>query len=421
MFFRVPAGERSSVCFIINAGMRGKGRLFYLIYAHWLHSRIMSIINEIVANIWAVYLDTAFWLLLGLIAAGLVKVYIPANAMQRWLGGRGFSAVGRAALFGAPLPLCSCGVLPAALGLRRAGASKEATVSFLISTPETSIDSVAVTYALMGPVMAVYRPIAALLSALLTGLAVALVKDGDDRGKSTATAESVSDCCSEPAVATVEKAGCCASSEPVPSACCGEAGASGSSCSSAPVPDQARLPQALRFAGGELLDDISRWLALGIVVAGLIMSLIPPGWLAQWGGGLSAMLVMLLVGIPMYICATASTPIAAGLLLAGVSPGAVLVFLLAGPATNIAGLIVVRQELGGRVTLIYLSGIALVSVLMGLLLEWLLQFTQLSVDVGLASAHEVLPVWLSYFSAILLLLLVVPALRNRLFPFMHAS
>jgi uncharacterized protein len=108
---------------------------------------------DLLNNIWMVYLDTEVWLMVGLISAGLVKAYIPADAMQRWLGGKGFAAVGRAALFGAPLPLCSCGVLPAALGLRRAGASKEATVSFLISTPETSIDSVAVTYALMGPLM----------------------------------------------------------------------------------------------------------------------------------------------------------------------------------------------------------------------------------------------------------------------------
>ncbi len=373
----------------------------------------MSIINELAENIWAVYLDTAFWLLLGLIAAGLVKAYIPADAMQRWLGGRGFSAVGRAALFGAPLPLCSCGVLPAALGLRRAGASKEATVSFLISTPETSIDSVAVTYALMGPVMAIYRPIAALVSALLTGLAVALVENGDNRTLSSSGTAPVSACDSK-SFAPAEKAACCTPSATTSSACCGDSASTAAASS-----PQARLPQALHFAGAELLDDISRWLALGIVVAGVMMSLIPPGWLAQWGSGLSAMLVMLLVGIPMYICASASTPIAAGLLLAGVSPGAVLVFLLVGPATNIAGLVVVRQELGSRVTLIYLSGIALLSLLMGLLLEWLLQFTQLSIDVGMALTHELLPSWLSYFSAILLLLLVVPTLRNRLFPFMR--
>ena len=132
---------------------------------------------ELIGNIWAVVLDTAFWLLVGLLAAGVIKTYIPEDLMRRWVGGKGFGAVSRAALIGAPLPLCSCGVLPAAIGLHRAGASKEATVSFLISTPETSVDSVAVTYALMGPVMAIYRPIAALMSAMVTGMLTSFVKD----------------------------------------------------------------------------------------------------------------------------------------------------------------------------------------------------------------------------------------------------
>lgn len=250
-----------------------------------------------------VYLDTAVWLIVGLISAGLVKAYIPADAMQRWLGGKGFAAVGRAALFGAPLPLCSCGVLPAALGLRRAGASKEATVSFLISTPETSIDSVAVTYALMGPVMAVYRPVSALITALATGMATAWVDD--DKVASQA-----------------KKANSCSSAS-VTSSCCSEPDEVASSCCAPPPKKQEshKLIQAIRFAGADLLDDISKWLAFGIVFAGVIMTLIPEGWLAQWGQGLTAMLVMLLVGIPMYICATASTPVAAGLLMAGVSPG----------------------------------------------------------------------------------------------------
>ena len=128
-------------------------------------------------NIWLVFLDTAFWLLIGLLAAGFIKSFIAENTMQRWVGGHGIGAILRAALFGAPLPLCSCGVLPAAIGLRRAGASKEATVSFLISTPETSVDSVAVTYALMGPVMAIFRPLAALVNAVGTGLLTTLVAD----------------------------------------------------------------------------------------------------------------------------------------------------------------------------------------------------------------------------------------------------
>jgi len=171
---------------------------------------------DLLNNIWLVYLDTAVWLMLGLISAGLVKAYIPADAMQRWLGGKGFAAVGRAALFGAPLPLCSCGVLPAALGLRRAGASKEATVSFLISTPETSIDSVAVTYWLMGPVMAVYGPVSALITAFATGMATTWVDDDKvelQAPKSVSCCSSApvkTTCCSEP---VKEESSCCAASD----------------------------------------------------------------------------------------------------------------------------------------------------------------------------------------------------------------
>ncbi len=355
---------------------------------------------DLLNNIWLVYLDTAVWLIVGLISAGLVKAYIPADAMQRWLGGKGFAAVGRAALFGAPLPLCSCGVLPAALGLRRAGASKEATVSFLISTPETSIDSVAVTYALMGPVMAVYRPVSALLTALVTGFATAWVDDDEDE------------------VLTLKSESCC-SSAPAKTSCCEEVKEDVSSCCAAVSNKQEdnKFVQALRFAGADLLDDISKWLAFGIVLAGVMMTLIPDGWLAQWGQGLTAMLVMLLVGIPMYICATASTPVAAGLLLAGVSPGAVLVFLLVGPATNIASLMLVKQELGAKVTLIYLGGITICSVLMGLLLEWGLRVYDLHIIVSSQQAETMLPYELSLFSAIVLLILVVPRVRNFLFPF----
>lgn len=367
--------------------------------------------GELLTNIWLVYLDTALWLLVGLFFAGLVKVYIPADAMQRWLGGSGAGAVGRAALLGAPLPLCSCGVLPAALGLRRAGASKEATVSFLISTPETSLDSVTVTYALMGPVMAVYRPIAALASAIITGLMVSLVKD--EVAVPTASPEVQASCCGSKS----ETTGCCEPA-PVTTACCGSDSQEASSCCSAPVKQpRNRFLQALYFSGSELLDDISRWMAFGIVFAGVIMTVLPEGWLAQWGGGLPAMLVMLVVGIPMYICAVASTPVAAGLLLAGVSPGAVLVFLLVGPATNFASLMLLRKELGDRVTLVYLAGIALVSLFMGWLLEFFVMQYQWQIATDIHQHEELLPYAVSLFSALLLLVLAIPPVRNRILPF----
>lgn len=356
---------------------------------------------ELINNIWVVLLDTAFWLLIGLLAAGVIKVFIPETALRRWVGGRGIGSVMRAALFGAPLPLCSCGVLPAAIGLHRAGASKEATVSFLISTPETSVDSVAVTYALMGPFMAVYRPIAALVSAVVTGMLTA--------------------CVNTEAKAAVETAetGCCGS-EPAPSTSCCEIEQKTSCCGADEVvqPPPALWMQSLRYAGAELLDDISFWLAVGIILAGVMLTFIPPDWFAQWGSGFTAMLIMLVVGIPMYICAVASTPIAAGLLLAGVSPGAVLVFLLVGPATNITSFALVKRELGMAVTFVYFIGIAVVSLAMGLLLEWLLALDGFVVEANLGHAHGMLPSWLSIGSAVLLLLLAVRPVRKRVLPFL---
>ena len=348
--------------------------------------------TEIILNIWQVMLDASFWLLLGLLAAGLVKAYVPESAMQRWMGGSGFTAVTRAALFGAPLPLCSCGVLPAALGMYRSGASKEATVSFLISTPETSTDSVAVTYALMGPLMAVYRPIAALFSAMVSGMMVTLVKD------------------EEPPQA------------PEAVSSCGQSSCASGCSSEAPAVEKTenRLMAALRYGATELLDDISRWLMLGIILAGVMNTLIPPGWLAQWGQGLAAMLIMLLVGIPMYICASASTPVAAGLLIAGVSPGTVLVFLLVGPATNMASIMLLSKTLGRQVTAMYLLGLSLCSIASGLLLDWLIELYQYDMLVSMEKTEQLLPAGLQTASALLLLILIWPKLRSILLPFLKA-
>ena len=364
-------------------------------------------------NIWLVFLDTAFWLLIGLLAAGVIKSFISEKTMQRWVGGHGIGAILRAALFGAPLPLCSCGVLPAAIGLRRAGASKEATVSFLISTPETSVDSVAVTYALMGPVMAIFRPVAALVNAVGTGLLTTLVADQPVAVKvpgDTGTAV-VESCCSSKEEVKTESSCCASKPEKVEASCCSEKKEADAGLS---VPNKFIL--VLSYAGAELLDDISKWLAFGIVLAGIMLTFIPPDWLAQWGGGLTAMLVMLVVGVPMYICAVASTPVAAGLLVAGVSPGAVLVFLLVGPATNIASFALLKQELGLKVTLMYLFGLSVFSLMMGLLLEWLLRSQQWQIEASLGEAHAMLPGMLSWASAFILIFLAIKPLRRAVIP-----
>lgn len=368
---------------------------------------------ELINNIWLVFLDTAFWLLIGLFAAGVIKSFIAEDTMLRWVGGRGIGAISRAALFGAPLPLCSCGVLPAAIGLHRAGASKEATVSFLISTPETSIDSVAVTYALMGPIMAIFRPISALVNAIGTGLLTTLVTDEVPSTAKISTTE-VSSCCSSnkkkiDIAKQPEKASCCETEVVATSCCVDDTGLNKQQPTS-------KWMEVLSYAGAELIDDIAKWLAVGIVLAGVMLTFIPPDWLAQWGHGLTAMLVMLLVGIPMYVCAVASTPIAAGLLLAGVSPGAVLVFLLVGPATNIASFALIKNELGLKVTVVYLVGLSVFSLMMGLLLEWLLEVQQWKIEAQLGEAHVMLPGVIAWVSAFLLIFLSIRPLRRALIP-----
>ncbi len=289
-------------------------------------------------------LEAAPWLLLGLVVAGLLKAWLPTSRLARRLGHGGIGAVTQAAIVGAPLPLCSCGVLPAAFGLRRAGASKPATVSFLISTPETGVDSILVSYVLLGPIFAVVRPVAAVFSALLTGLAVAFATAREAEPETIQEidlyAQEEDDCCTGHDHAVAVDAGFLA-----------------------------RTLAGIRYAFSELIDEIALWLAVGIVAAGVVVTLVPPDLLAAWGQGPVAMLAVLAVSVPMYVCATASTPLALAMLHAGVSPGTALVFLLAGPATNFAGLALVRKELGTTTMAVYLAGIAVFSVAAGLALD----------------------------------------------------
>lgn len=327
-------------------------------------------------------MESAPWLLLGFFIAGLIKALIPTAWMHKHLGNNKPMTVIKSALIGAPLPLCSCGVIPAAMGLRRAGASKSSTTAFLIATPETGVDSVSITYAFMGWFMALVRPIAAICSAIMAGL---IVRQLDLEPSDTDKYSDNTGCCSsktESADNHVEQ-GCCSSnvkavdSPSVSTGCCSsktetadshEQGCCSSNAeSSTPAPTGwlTKIQDGLRYSILDLSKDVAKWLIIGLVLAALIRTFVPTEWLAQWGHGLQAFVVMALIGVPMYICATASTPIAASLLFAGVSPGAVLVFMLVGPATNIATLSLVKQELGGKSLVAYLSSIVLVSFVFG--------------------------------------------------------
>jgi len=343
---------------------------------------MIEILSTIAFATWDMYLEAALWLIVGIVAAGLIHALMPDGLLGRWMGGQGFGAVIKAALVGAPLPLCSCGVLPAAVGLRKEGASKGATVSFLIATPETGPDSVAISYALLGPIMAVVRPVAAISSAVFSGLLTNAFVRGEAERSTISTSV-------PPPVAEAAGTSCCTDS-----------------CSTEKLDHSESMAKRIwggvRYAFTDILDDIAVWLFIGLVLAGVLSSLLEPETLGAYGSGIPAMLVMLAVGIPLYVCATASTPIAAGLMAVGVSPGAALVFLLAGPATNIATLGVVGKDLGLRALSGYLLGIALSAIASGLILDAMLTAWDIDIQVQMAVAGDAVPEVLKWVSGLIL-------------------
>ena len=358
-------------------------------------------------NLLALSLEAAPWLVLGLVIGGLIKALIPTELLHKHLSGNGLPSIVKAALFGAPLPLCSCGVIPAALSLRKAGASKPATVSFLVSTPETGIDSVSISYALLGPFMAITRPIAAIVSAITAGLLVGKSEDKNgvnaNVGQTINEASNETSCCASKAVEVepVVEESCCSSSE------------------TKEKPVKASLLQrawdGIVYSFVDLFDKVLFWLCIGIVFAAAVKTFVPVSFLAEWGSGLPAMLVMLVVGIPMYVCAVASTPIAAGLLLAGVSPGTAMVFLMAGPATNISTLGVIGKELGRRSLIAYLTGVGVIALLTGFIVDYLIGKLGIDVQGQIAHNHDMVPSVIAWAALLLLIAVVIKLKSAKLF------
>jgi uncharacterized membrane protein YraQ (UPF0718 family) len=299
----------------------------------------------------------------GLLIAALARAYLRRDTLARLVARPGIGSIVRAALIGVPLPLCSCGVLPMAISLKRRGASRGATVSFLVSTPETGVDSIAVTWALLDPIMTLARPLAAFITAMVSG--VAAEKIGGAHGTPATTRDG------DPVSAGPAPVSCSASSPE--SCCCSDEPSEGCGEGSQPSGNgDGRLRSAAKYIFFDFLADIGPWFLVGVFLAGVVVVLVPSEWVSTAaGGGLPSMVLMLLIGIPVYICASASTPIAAALVLQGASPGAALVFLLAGPATNVASVVVLLRELGGRVVTAYLAAIVLCSLGLGMIVDFL--------------------------------------------------
>lgn len=277
------------------------------------------------------------YLMLGFLFAGILHAFVPGTVYSRYLSGHGFRSVFYATLFGIPLPLCSCGVIPTAMSLRREGASKGATVSFLIATPETGVDSIAATYSLMGLPFAIIRPVTAFLTSLIAGQVVNTFDKENDTTKKERH---------------------------------GDGQHTSIECASNNNGFMSKVVEALKYAYVEMLGDIGKWLLIGLVIAGLITVFVPNTFFEIFKDNtFLSMLLVLCIAIPMYVCATGSIPIAIALIMKGLTPGAALVLLMAGPACNMASILVINKVLGRKTLILYLCTIIIGAITAGTIID----------------------------------------------------
>jgi len=366
----------------------------------------MDVFFDFLKELWWITAEMAPYLLFGFAAAGALYVLIRPEWVQRWLGGRGLWETVKGSLVGVPLPLCSCSVIPVTASLRKQGAGRGATVSFLTATPQTGVDSIFATWALMGPVFTVARLIAAFFTGITAGVLTEwlLPENKTDRPAAAKVADAEDcdehDCCAGK-IAKPEPT-CCESQE---ADCCHENAEQHTGKTAA-------FGQALRYGFITMPQEIGRSLLFGLLLAGLISALLPEDFFTQYlGNQWLALVAVTLVAVPLYVCSTGSIPFAYALIAAGLSPGAALVFLIAGPATNTATVATMWKILGRSTTVLYIVTLVVTAWICGLVFDWLPVGKDLA---QMAHEHKMEGLtWLNHLSAGLLLAILGYALLPK--------
>ena len=358
------------------------------------HGHAGALLVDVLGESWHLFVEMAPFLLVGFIAAGFLARVLDPERLRGWFAGRGAKSVALASVVGAPLPLCSCSVVPVGASLRRAGASRGATSAFLIATPETGVDSVAASWALLDPFMTIARPAAAIATAVVTGLVVESATAGEPQGDPGEELGSI-----EPECA---KASCCGGEPEVLAPESGTDAGCGDDHGN-DRPEAGLVRGALHHAFVEMIDDLALPLVAGVLLSGVIGALVPESFFEHaLLSGSSGLFLMLAFGLPVYVCASASTPIAAALILKGLSPGAAMVFLLSGPATNLGSLAVIGRVLGKRALVVHVIVLALATLAIGFLVNWAYPALGITPSARAGSEQALLPAWLGYGSAAIL-------------------
>ena len=323
-------------------------------------------------EMWGLCLEMAPYLLLGMLVSGLISIFIDSSFIFKHIGQKNAGSVLKSTLFGIPLPLCSCGVIPVAATLRESGASKGATVSFLVSTPQTGVDSIFLTYGMLGPMFALFRPLAALASGFFSGIVI----NNFDHDMHHHLSESDND---PKTKESLDK----------------------------------RIISGVKYGFLTLPADIAIPLTQGLVVAAAIAILIPPQFIAEHfsSSNLIQYTMMLAVSLPIYVCATASIPIAVALMAKGITPGAAFIFLMAGPATNASSIAIIKNILGKRTLYHYLVLIAFTAISFGYVLDNFLTITL--PDMSSHTHHHVMDDYGSIILSVIFLVILVNAYFYR--------
>ena len=372
--------------------------------------------------LWSSFLLLAPMLLLGLLLSGLIHVFISRQAILRWLRDDSLKSVTMSSAIGVPVPLCSCSVVPVVAEMRNKGASRSSCMSFLITAPETGADSILVTNAFFGPIVAIVRPVISFITAVVAGIfCIGLIKDDPDEVKASdpdnghncdhdhGSHQSLiadrDDCYVSPSQLKVLLvnwlkgiAGRQSTSDP----------SSGEISTDDQDLDFKKLVKhVFRYGFIEIADDILLALLVGVVLGGVLFLAIPSDLMANEYARWLSYPVMVLIGIPLYICASASTPIAAALVAKGVSPGAALIFLMTGPATNTGTIAIIGSQFGSRFASIYVAAVIAVTVVLGIAIDTLLLAAGLAISVNLDASHSPAIQFLQWGSAFLLIALIV--------------
>ncbi len=318
-------------------------------------------------NFYQMFVDMSLYMVIGLLLVGFLHQVLSEEWIPKHLGKKGFTSIFKASVFGVPLPICSCGVIPFAVFLKKSGASIGAIISFLISTPQTGVDSIIATYGMMGPVFAIFRPLAAFVSGITGG---GLIEAASNAWNLNIPSNSTPVKCTHCHPQKEEDN--CEDSQFM---------------KSRNAPNKKTIATSFfrnifTYAFQEMVQDIALSFLVGVAIAALITTIIPPNFFSNTivGNSLVSGMAMILIGLPMYICSTSSIPIAISLIIAGINPGAAFVFLFVGPATNVATIATLQKALGKKVIGLYLCVLVFMALALGFLLDWV--FEQVGVNIS---------------------------------------